>query len=213
MTLNENCCTANCEQAAAVLLATRPLCVPHFISTSYERIDEYLRAVTEQRFQETFAEETWQFVVDCIARSADLTQCAEKLDNLTRARLLDILLRAAELSRYLRRSPRRRAAVPLQLRCEKLGRAWEEKVHTHTLSRFGAMLDCENHVEAGDSLHLTRLDTGSQIRARVAWSKKSESGRTEIGIELLNCENYWDLEWGGAEGYRPAPNWTQGRLQ
>ena len=213
MTLNENCCVANCEQAAAVLLAMLPLCVPHFISTSYERIDEYLRAVSEQRFQETFSEETWQFVVDCIARSADLTQCAEKLDNLTRARLLDILLRAAELSRYLRRSPRRRAAVPLQIRCEKLGRAWEEKIHTLSLSRFGAMLECENHVEAGDSLHITRLDTGSEIRARVAWAKKSDSGRTEIGIELLNCENYWDLEWGVAEGYRPAPNWTPGRLQ
>lgn len=213
MTLSENCCVAGCDQPAIVLLMTRPLCVEHFISISYERIDEFTHAVTEHRFYETIAEQMWQFVVDCVARSADLTQCAERLDNLSRARLLDVLLRAAELSRYLRRSPRRLAAVPVRLRCEKLGRHWEEESQTQVLSRFGAMLDCQHAAEVGDTLQVTRLDTGGEVRARVAWSKKGDSGRTEIGIELMNCENFWCMEWGGAEGYRPSLDLTQRTAQ
>lgn len=202
MSVGEACSVAGCDQPSVVLLETRPLCVPHFISTSYERIDEYTRAVTEHRLYETYAEQMWHFVVDCIARSADLTQCADKIDNLSRARLLDILLRAAELTRFLRRSTRRPAEIPVRLRCEKLGHGWEEETRTQVLSRFGAMLECAHSIEAGDKVLIVRLDNGEQARARVKWKKEGQSGGSEIGIELLNCDNFWDLEWGGAEGYR-----------
>lgn len=206
MTIHEQCCVSGCGEAASVLLETRPLCVPHFISISYERIEQYGHTVTEHHMYEEQAGAMGQFLVDCIARSADLTQCAEELDNLSRARLLDILLRAAELTRYLRRSPRRLAAIPVQLRCEKLGRAWDEQTETRVLSRFGAMLECGHSVELGDTLLIKRLDTGEQARARVAWRKQNKSGRFEIGLELLNCENFWGFEWGGAEGFRPESN-------
>ena len=207
MTMKEKCSISGCTEPAGVLLETRPLCVPHFISTSYERIEQYGHAVAEHHFYEEEAGSMGRFLVDCIARSADLTQCAEKLDNLTRARLLDILLRAADLTRYLRRSPRRLAAIPIQLRCEKLGRAWDEQTETRVLSRFGAMLECQHPVEAGDTLLLTRLDTGEQARARIAWRRQNNSGRFDIGLELLNCENFWGFEWGAAEGFRPEMDW------
>lgn len=207
MSTQEQCCVSGCTEAASVLLETRPFCVPHFISTSYERIEQYGLTVTEHRSYEEQAGSMGQFLVDCIARSADLTQCAEQLDNLSRARLLDILLRAAELTRYLRRSPRRLAVIPVQLRCEKLGRAWDEETETRVLSRFGAMLECSHAVELGDNLLLTRLDTGEQARTRIVWRKQNISGRFEIGIELLNCENFWGFEWGPAEGCRPEANW------
>ena len=203
MTAEETCSVQDCGQPSIVLLETRPLCVTHFISTSYERIDEYSRAVTEHRLYETYAEQMWHFVVDCIARSADLTQCAEEIDNLSRARLLDILLRAADLTRFLRRSTRRAAEIPVRLRCEKLGRGWEEQTRTMVLSRFGAMLECRHPIEAGDKLLIVRLDNGEQARARVTWKKDGAAGHAEIGIELLNCDNFWGIEWGGAEGYRP----------
>jgi len=206
MNVEEQCSISGCPERASVLLETRPLCVPHFVSISYERIEQYGCTVTEHHMYEEQAGSMGQFLVDCIARSADLTQCAEKLDNLTRARLLDILLRAAELTRYLRRSTRRLAAIPIQLRCEKLGRAWDEETETRVLSRFGAMLECRHSVDAGDTLLLTRLDTGDQARARVAWGKQNDAGRFEIGIELLNSENFWGFEWGAAEGFHPEAN-------
>lgn len=200
MTLPESCFVPTCGKPAEVRLATRPYCVPHFIEHSYEKIDEYSRAVAEHKFYQAFAEEMWQFVVDCIARSADLTQYAEQLDNLSRARLLDILLRCAELTRYLRRSPRRLASVRVRLRCEKLGRVWEEETYTQVLSRFGAMLECRHPVETGDTLVITRLDTGAEARTRVAW-RRSLGEASEIGVELLNCDNFWGFEWVGVEGF------------
>jgi len=41
MTIQEQCCVSGCTEPASVLLETRPLCVSHFISISYERIEQY----------------------------------------------------------------------------------------------------------------------------------------------------------------------------
>ena len=172
MTGREMCDMTDCSHPSALRLEERPLCIAHFIAVGYERIDECTRAVSDHRFQETGAESLWQFLVECIEHAADLTQQAEQLDNLQRARLFDILLRAADLSRHLRRSPRRETSVPVLLRCEKLGRAWEEKTQTRVLSRYGAMLTCNHPAEKGDPLTLVRLDTGEETKARVAWRKQ-----------------------------------------
>jgi hypothetical protein len=55
---------------------------------------------------------------------------------------------------------------------------------------------------------VTRLDTGTEARARVAWQRQSKAGRFDIGIELLNCENFWSFEWGGGEGVPPEAGWN-----
>jgi len=40
-----------------------------------------------------------------------------------------------------------------------------------------------------------RTDTGRRAKARVAWRRRKLGRRQEIGIEFLDCENFWDLFW------------------
>ena len=171
------------------------MCREHFISGCYEHIENYQRRMQEQAFREATAESLRSFLLSCTRQAIDLAQSLDDLQNLERARLLDILMRASDLARHLRRSPRKEAVVPLQLRCEKLGHAWEENVQTRVLSRYGALLNCRQEAETGDMLVVQRRDSARETRARVAWCHPLPDSTRDIGIELLNCDNFWEMDW------------------
>ncbi len=167
------------------------LCPHHFISTCYERIEEYSPRFREQ----PFPEEIYTFLTECTPQIARLVENASDLDSLEQARLLHIVLTSYDLSRHLRRSPRRKASILVCLHGEKFGQTWKEKTATRVLSRYGALVECQHPVEAGDTLRVERLDNGKQTQARVAWRQQKWPGRLEIGLEFLNCDNFWELDW------------------
>ena len=98
-----------------------------------------------------------------------------------------------------RRSPRRAASIPVWLRREGQFRTWEEEAETRVLSRLGASLPCRHSVETGATLAIVRRDNGQHASARVIYCRYNAEGCREIGIEFLNCENFWGLDWNFAE--------------
>jgi hypothetical protein len=200
MQKHETCSAGGCGRVSAAALDVRPLCREHFIASCYSNLDEYGRLLEESRYRDTTTELVRRFLSDCTRNAADLAQSARDLDNLERARILDILLRAGELSRQLRRSPRKVATIPIRLSSDKLGQSWEELTITRVISRFGAAVDCSHPVDSGDALLLERQDRPEKVRARVAWVQPKEGdGRSEIGLEFLQSENFWDIDWTTAD--------------
>ncbi|GEM_PF-798326 len=195
----EPCSVHGCTRLSVASLDIRVLCREHFIMACYNDLDEYGRLLEESRYRDTTTELVRRFLSDCTRQTADLSSAASDLDNLERARLLDILLRASDLSRQLRRSPRKVATLPVGLTCDKLGHSWEELTETRVISRFGAALECGNPIELGDSLILTRLDSKAEVRARVAWRQPKPGGRCEIGLEFLHTDNFWGIDWSAVE--------------
>jgi hypothetical protein len=94
-----------------------------------------------------------------------------------------------------RRSPRKPAFVRVWLRRETGDRIWEEDTQTQMLSRHGAAIECRHAVQTGEVLAIIRRDNGKRVNARVAYSKYSPSGDREIGVELLDNENFWNVNW------------------
>jgi len=94
-----------------------------------------------------------------------------------------------------RRSARVPVAFRLWLRREQRGCTWEEETETQLVSRYGAGLECRHRIEPGAQLALTRRDTGQRATARVAYSRYNEHGCREIGLELVGCDNFWELDW------------------
>jgi len=197
--MRESCSTSGCGRSSATVLDIRPLCREHFIASCYSNLDEYGRLLEESRYRDTTTELVRRFLSDCTRNAADLAQSARDLDNLERARILDILLRAGELSRHLRRSPRKVAMIPVLLSSDKLGQSWEEPAVTRVISRYGAALECGHELDVGDALVLERADRSAQVRARVAWRQPKMSDRFEIGLEFLHTENFWDIDWSFAD--------------
>ena len=201
MTAVSVCCITGCERAPAAELNVRPMCRSHFISTCYELFDEYSRWLEENRFRDSNTELIRRFLCECTRQATEMSHNAANLDNLERARLLDLLFRATELSRLLRRSPRKVTSVAVRLASEKLGRSWEEDTETRVISRYGASLGCSHPVEVGDQLLLLQQDRSASVRARVVWRQARPNGQFEIGLEFMHCENFWEEDWQSGEAY------------
>lgn len=57
-------------------------------------------------------------------------------------------------------------------------------------------MECRHAAEAGETLHVLRLDIQREVQARVAWRRQKGPNRVEMGIEFTNCDNFWGLDWG-----------------
>ena len=104
-----------------------------------------------------------------------------------------------------RRSPRKAAAVPVWLRREGQGRTWEEETETRVLSRYGGCLECRHTIEAGGLVAILRRDNGHRAIARVRYCRFDAEGHREIGVEFLNCDNFWDVDWNFSAPPVPPP--------
>jgi len=193
------CSITGCERTPAAELDLRPFCRSHFITTCYELFDEYSRLLEENRFRESNTELVRRFLCQCTRQATEISHNVGDLDNLERARLLDLLFRAAELGKMLRRSPRKVTTIPVRLRSEKLGRSWEEDTRTCVISRYGASLSCGHSVEVGDQLVLHRLDRETSVRARAVWRQPRPGGQFEVGLEFVHGDNFWEEDWNSAE--------------
>lgn len=189
------CSVAGCRQPAAALFQTRAVCREHFVVACYDRLDEYRDRLSDRPYPPESTQALWEFVTEASQQLIAMTQQASHLDNLERARLLDLLLCVAELSQRLRRSPRKAAVLPVLLRCQEPGRGWEEVGVTRFLSRCGALIECRNPIQAGDGLLLARIDNGKKVQARVVWTNPGKEGTQEVGLEFLTGENFWELDW------------------
>ena len=113
-------------------------------------------------------------------------------DKSIKTRLQRALLWVSQTGRSLRRSPRSATAVPVWLRRDDSRRTWEEDTWTSTVSRHGAAFVCRHPVEIRGALILMRKDKGSRAAARVVYSRMDSEGRRQIGVELVDRDDFWD---------------------
>jgi len=202
MANTEQCGVKGCDQVAGASLESDALCRAHFISICYEQLERYDAMQKAHRLSVADAESVRRFINQCSRQADEIEHQTKDLDNLDRARLLHIILWANELGRHLRRSPRKVASIPVRLCCDKLGSAWQEETRTLLLSRHGAALQCGHSAKPGEPVQLVRLDTGQEVQARVAWQRPADSDGNRIGIEFVDCDNFWGLDWGMVEETR-----------
>jgi|SRR5579863_2675799 hypothetical protein len=196
------CSIAGCSQDVSASLDGDPVCLQHFISECYTRLDRFEEIRKGPGLTAADSESVRRFIHECTRHADEIEHAAKDLDNLDRAKLLHIILSASELGCHLRRSPRKMAAIPVRLSSEKLGGAWEESTETVLVSRYGALVRCKHAAKAGDTIHVTRGDTGERALARVAWQRPLQNDDIRIGVEFVSCENFWGLDWGAVEEAR-----------
>ncbi len=132
------CSVLGCEESAAGSLEGCSFCREHFISTCYEQLDQCRNWQEARLSPDRTSESVRQFLGECYRQLAQLASNVKEFTGLERAQLIDILLRATDLSRQLRQSPRLAASIPVELLCEEPGGAWEEETQMKQISRYMA---------------------------------------------------------------------------
>jgi hypothetical protein len=187
------CSVAPCDGEVAAELGSKPLCVEHFITVSINELETRNQKLKDEAFEGSEATAFRELVSSCAQQAHRLSEDERNADTRTKARLLDVLLRASQLGQSLRRSPRVESAVSVYVRREESGRMWEEETWTSTLSRHGAGLVCRHLVEKGGLVILCRKDKGERARARVVYCHYDGQGRRQIGVEFLDRPDFWDF--------------------
>ena len=91
------CQVENCKQPAVAIWELGGFCLSHFISYSYQKLEQW-SVFSRSDPPGTTRESTDRFLQECFRKSAHLLDSIENADNLTRAKLFDILLWASEVS-------------------------------------------------------------------------------------------------------------------
>lgn len=103
---NVSCRTIACRNMAVIAFAGRDLCLDHFLTSCFERLDDLEKAVYGRslndpdelrKIQNSLEECSNQTLLICLRH--------EPLSNLERSRLLGILLQCEELRQLLLRKP------------------------------------------------------------------------------------------------------------
>ena len=136
-----------------------------------------------------------QFIHECVRQVDELERAADDLDNLDRAKLLHITLSANELGRHLRRSPRKEVSIAVRLSSERVGDTWEIDTETALISQHGASMQCRHPVKPEEILRVIRPDTGQKAEVRVVWQRPVGNDDVRIGVEFVDCQNFWGLDW------------------
>jgi hypothetical protein len=192
-TCEEHLCSVDtCAERAVAKLDMRQFCLDHFLSVSFQEIRAHYDRLKSQPYDST-AMSSFRELSSIWAREAEkLVEEARCADEETKGRLLEALLWVSQAGKSLRRSPRVPATIGVWLRREDPRRTWEEDTWTRTVSRHGAGFVCRHPVEMGGRVVITRKDKGVRAEARVVYSRMTSEGRREIGVEMIDRDNFWD---------------------
>jgi hypothetical protein len=96
------CIVGSCSNAAATTLSQQDLCLDHFLSHCYERLESLDPRGRQFRSEPLDAASMRAFIEECSRKALDVSLHSKNLSNLERGRLLDISLWAGELFLLLR---------------------------------------------------------------------------------------------------------------
>lgn len=188
---NISCSVESCGDAVSAEVDSRLYCTNHFLSVSFDDLQARHKRLL-QKPDAAAATAFKEFLGEWTRQAKDLADDPRLADQEMKGHLQDILAWISSTGRSLRRSTRTSTAVPVWLRREDPRRTWEEDTWTSTLSRHGAGFVCRHPVEKGGMVIVTRKDKGGRASARVIYSRIDSEGQRQIGVELVDRDDFWD---------------------
>src|SRR6266404_6354765 len=102
MFASRNCRVDSCGGAAVATLDHQALCLNHFLSRCYEKLENLEPRGRKFSSEPVDIASMRAFIEECSRKALDISLHSQSLTNLQRGRLLDILLWASELFLLLR---------------------------------------------------------------------------------------------------------------
>ena len=96
------CQLDSCANSALISLESLGLCLEHFLSTCYERLDNLEPKIRRRTLEQTQVQTVYAFLEECSDRALLIALQQDNLSNLDRSRLLNILLLTRHLQLFLK---------------------------------------------------------------------------------------------------------------
>lgn len=189
---DSDCEVDACGARGAAEVEARQYCAEHFLTVSFQDLQERLVRLKNQPFDPAAISPFKEFLTSWKLEATKLSDNPGTDAASRKARLITCMNWVSQTEKSLRRSPRVAMAVAVWLRREDPRRTWEEDTWTSMVSRHGAGFVCRHPVETGGRVFLLRKDKGSRAEARVVYARMDAEGSRQIGVELIDRDDFWD---------------------
>ncbi len=188
------CGWSGCSSGAEATLDARPLCRNHFYDTAARRLEEYRARL--QRIDPAGTDRITipKFLSEVINQTTTLVATAKFLSPGQRDQFLELSLSAAELYRRVQRSPRARRNMPILIYRETDTGGRPELTNTVDISKRGACIATSRLWTTGEKIWIQKPGNRLRNLARVVWVKETSPSEFLMGLEILDCEDFWGLE-------------------
>ena len=188
-----NCGRSGCSEGVQTTLDGRAFCRDHFYDMAAKRIEEYRARL--QHIDQAGADRIAipKFLSEVISQTTTLVANTKFLNPRQREQFLELSLSAAELYKRVQRSPRLKRNMPILLYREMDFTRKQELTSTVDVSKRGACIATSSVWETGEKIWIEKPRNKLRTLARVAWVEKSEASQFLLGLEILDCEDFWGL--------------------
>jgi hypothetical protein len=190
----KSCGSAGCQNPSEVLLDGRPLCRNHFYEIAAKRLEDIRLHFVEGGPSLARNSSEARFLSELIGAATGLVATARYLSELHRDKYLELSLSALELYNRLQRHPRFAKEIVVILRRTPDPGARKEFTKTLNVSKKGGCIETGSVWNVSDDVWIERADNRQQARARIVWVKHKPSSRYLLGVEILDCQDFWRLE-------------------
>ena len=191
---DSKCVWAGCGSTAEATLSRRPLCRLHFYEIASQRLAE-----CSGRFAETLVNEgeraaALTLLSEIITQTTNLAASAKYLSASQRDQFLELSMSAMDVSKRIQRYPRTEAQILVALYRSGDPTRVCESTRTINISKRGACVETRISWDVGENLWIENSKLGRRALARTAWVTKAGATSGAMGIEILDWEDFWDLE-------------------
>ena len=130
---------------------------------------------------------------EVINQTTNVVARAKLLNPRRREQFFELTLSAAELYKRVQRSPRVSRNMPILIYREMDFTRKQELTNTVNVSKRGACIATSSLWETGEKIWIEKPVNKLRTLALVAWVKKSEASQFLLGLEILDCEDFWGL--------------------
>jgi hypothetical protein len=188
------CGWSGCSSGGETTLDGRPLCRNHFYDMAAKRLEEHRARLKQSEPAGATRIAILKLLSEVINQTTTLVATAKFLSPSQRDQFLELSLSAIELHKRVQRNPRIPRNMPILVFRQTDSTGAQELTNTVNISKQGACIATSNLWKTGEKVWIE--NPGNQLRAltRVAWVKKSDPSKSFIGLEILDCEDFWGLE-------------------
>ncbi len=193
--MGEGACEwSGCSSGAEATLDGRQLCRNHFYDMARRGLAECRARL--QRIEPAGADRlaTSKFLSEVISQTTTFVASAKLLGPLQRDQFLELSLSAVDLYKRVQRNPRVLRNMPILIYGETDSAESPELTNTINVSKQGACIATSRLRESGEKIWIEKPGNHQRTLARVTWMKKSAPSQFLVGLEILDYQDFWNLE-------------------
>ncbi len=188
------CAWPDCKAPAEAALDARLLCRTHFHEVAAKRLKECDARLRKGEPPESERAAMAKFLSELMSQATRVIAVAKSLTATQREQILAVSFSAMELYKQLQRDPRapRNPPIPIYLQDDAGGK--QELANALNVSKLGACIATTRALKEGETIWIQKTQGKRKAYARIAWVKKSAPSQYLIGVEILDCEDFWESE-------------------